>query len=454
MISDNYKIVKRSTLVNMADHARRLTNSKQKIRIKDLTDKTFTYPDIEKYCDGTIDTFNYNLKEIPTEFFSDYTTLQSVNLEECSYIGYRAFYNCASLTYLSAPECINIANNAFDNCTLSEVSFPMMYSLSGNALTSPSLERITLNTCNKVPANAFLGCKNLQTVSIPMCTSIGSSAFLNCSGLTSMNLMNCYDINEYAFANCVNLSEIYLGNANMDIASTAFVNTPIANGTGTIYVPENQYGRFTEWSKWTSYSTIIKSFKFSETTYTYNDQYGIMNGPSEFYDDKIIMVGRQTFFNCRQLEKISLPNCEYADYLTDSPVFYSAELPKCKITNQTFYNTNISMASLPECMILGPATFNRCTNLTSINLPKCKIIEEAAFSYCTKLSAVYLPSTEMCHIKEWSGGIQTVFGQTPIVDSSYLGYFGSIYVPSNLVDTYKTDSEWSRYADRITSIIE
>ena len=46
----------------------------------------------------------------------------------------------------------------------------------------------------------------------------------------------------------------------------------------------------------------------------------------------------------------------------------------------------------------------------------------------------------------------TAFNNTPIKFSSYLGYYGSIYVPAELVSAYQTASNWSEYADRFVAI--
>ena len=43
---------------------------------------------------------------------------------------------------------------------------------------------------------------------------------------------------------------------------------------------------------------------------------------------------------------------------------------------------------------------------------------------------------------------------TPMVNSTYTGSFGSIYVPASLVDSYKASANWSALSDRITAIIE
>lgn len=45
-----------------------------------------------------------------------------------------------------------------------------------------------------------------------------------------------------------------------------------------------------------------------------------------------------------------------------------------------------------------------------------------------------------------------IFAYTPMSSSSYLGYFGSIYVPASLLASYKTATYWSQYSSRMVGI--
>jgi hypothetical protein len=47
-----------------------------------------------------------------------------------------------------------------------------------------------------------------------------------------------------------------------------------------------------------------------------------------------------------------------------------------------------------------------------------------------------------------------VFTSTPMSNSTYTGEFGSIYVPASLVDAYKSATNWTTYANRITALPE
>lgn len=45
-----------------------------------------------------------------------------------------------------------------------------------------------------------------------------------------------------------------------------------------------------------------------------------------------------------------------------------------------------------------------------------------------------------------------IFANTPIANTTYLGYFGSIYVPASLLASYKTATNWATYSSRMVGI--
>ena len=102
--------------------------------------------------------------------------------------------------------------------------------------------------------------------------------------------------------------------------------------------------------------------------------------------------------------------------------------------------------NLPNCSYIGSGVFYNCDNLTSISLPNCSFIGYSAFYMCDNLSAIYILSTVVPTLSN-----SNAFGYTPITGISYMGKYGSIYVLSSLVDSFKTATNWSVYADRITA---
>lgn len=84
-----------------------------------------------------------------------------------------------------------------------------------------------------------------------------------------------------------------------------------------------------------------------------------------------------------------------------------------------------------------------------------------AFSNCSSLTSIVIPSgvTGIGNMA-FSGTIHrvvTVLPSTPpTISTNYLRPFTksyvTIYVPSELVDVYKTDTNWSYYASKIQAI--
>lgn len=96
-----------------------------------------------------------------------------------------------SISSIDLGKCTYLGEGVFENCTLlSEVVFP-------NGLTM---------TC--IPDNCFKGCSNLSMITLPSTvTNIGRAAFEDCSKLTSIgNIINLVNIGAFAFRNCTNLS--------------------------------------------------------------------------------------------------------------------------------------------------------------------------------------------------------------------------------------------------------
>lgn len=162
-------------------------------------------------------------------------------------------------------------------------------------------------------------------------------------------------------------------------------------------------------------------------------------------------IGSSAFNGGQKIKGISFPKAtsinQYAFNRCASLV--SADLPLCVSIGANVFSScyNLTDISVPNLQSIGVSAFFSCTKLATISLPSLKSLMGFAFDYCIKLESVYITSPSVP-----TGSTSSMFRSTPIANSSYLGYFGSIYVPASLVDSYKTATGWSMYSDRITAI--
>lgn len=160
-------------------------------------------------------------------------------------IGNNAFYNCRNMTIDEIPSAIKrIANSVFQSCS--------------NITISELPSEIT-----SLEDNAFRGCSKVTIKEIPeKIIMINSFVFQNCTSITEQTWYGAIQyVYANSFANCSNLTKLVLPNVarvpNL-VNVNAFTNTPIANGTGYIYVPNNLVDSFKSATNWSTYANQIK----------------------------------------------------------------------------------------------------------------------------------------------------------------------------------------------------
>ena len=134
-----------------------------------------------------------------------------------------------------------VGSYAFYSClNLSTVNFPLVTSIGGYA---------------------FYSCSNLSAANFPLVTSIGEYAFRSCSNLSTANFPLITIIASYAFQSCSNLTALVLRDTTTVCSLTntnAFNSTPIKNGTGYIYVPDDLVDSYKAATNWSAYAAQIK----------------------------------------------------------------------------------------------------------------------------------------------------------------------------------------------------
>lgn len=164
-------------------------------------------------------------------------------------------------------------------------------------------------------------------------------------------------------------------------------------------------------------------------------------------------VNASAFNGCTELISIAFPQCEsLGSHAFEGCVqLVSAALPMCKtLGSYTFYGcSRLGSVDLLKCKSFGAYAFYSCWALQEISIPECEMLNQCAFVSCTHLKNIYLLGSSVTSLASTD-----VFLNTPLSLSTYLGYFGSIYVPKSLYADYVADSIWSFYSSRITSYVE
>lgn len=210
---------------------------------------------------------------------------------------------------------------------------------------------------------------------------------------------------------------------------------------------------------------------------------------------KIESIGDNCFVSNKLISGgISFPSCisvgknafQYANIL-------SANFPLAKtIKSFAFYGcSKMTSASFPLVSVLNSQCFSFCTSLASISLPSVDSMDRYSFQGCTSLVSIALPSLTTAYdytfsksslakidisspctfypyafsedsaltslILRSSSTLCTLedvnaFNSTPVANDTTADTVGYIYVPSNLIDAYKTADNWSTFADHFRAI--
>lgn len=187
------------------------------------------------------------LTEIPTWGFYINLLLKKITMEGVTEIGQMAFQECGFEELTLPNSCLHIRNGAFKGCrSMTTFSAPEVTSLSDSA---------------------FSGCTKLANFSAPKVTVMSSNVFTNCTALKKLRFDSRVEtIFSQTFKGCSSLTTLILA-ANEYANETyytalrnidAFEGTPIANGTGYIYVPDDLVGSYKIASNWSQFAEQIK----------------------------------------------------------------------------------------------------------------------------------------------------------------------------------------------------
>ena len=163
---------------------------------------------------------------------------------------------------------------------------------------------------------------------------------------------------------------------------------------------------------------------------------------TEFEDSEIKIIGDYAFYFCSKLTSVSLPvatNIGSSAFDSCSSLTSISFPVAAGIEYSAFASCEaLASVSLPAATSIGSYAFSHCYALTSVSFPLATSIESYAFGDCIKLTTMYIgtESNTVCTLSS-----------TDAIPSSVT----DIYVPVDLLDSYKTATNWSSFADKIQS---
>ena len=251
-----------------------------------------------------------------------------------------------------------------------------------------------------------------------------------------------------------------------------FLDEELDDGYGgdSVYFYEEAYGAV-------GWDIDTKTIDFGETEQTVSDEFyawlventvgindadKILDGSfsGEYVSDKITSLRPYAFCNCKSLTSVSLPNCAsfiFAEADSGSYFRGAEQLKTVNVPNLTtiehggraFNFTALEEFEAPNLTTILTSTstmFSNCHKLKRVILPKLggMTISSNTFVNCYMLETLVLGGSELNPLDN----VNALRGST------IEGGTGYIYVPDNLVDTYKTATNWATFADQIKPISE
>ena len=369
---------------------------------------------------------NYNLGEYyGYSHFSLYSTDGSTRLYYNDYPNAIKWYggNFDTTKMLNLPKATNVSINGGIGASIplaktvswhympTGVELPecvklQVYSMSSNGvIIGPKVKEFDLygSGCTEIHLPNFEGDMYLYKDSVTWRSSVAS---LNCS---TLEIIDCPRCSKYIAIYNGNFKSIKLDDNIYSlrlqgyVASNCSIN--LLNSSQSCYINASYSSGYLDITLSAASSAFISGSGIGTVTIIDNGIGNIQGGKSINISPNISNITYNLSYN-NWLENISIPTLEEIK-LTSCPKLTDLYMPNASSTYSYFLDVN------------------RCTSLSAIIFTK----------YIYGIYSNYLY-------------------ETPMSKSSYLGYFGSIYVPASYVQSYKRASGWSYYSSRITSITD
>lgn len=316
-----------------------------------------------------------NATTIGFNAFFECNSLASVSIGKVSSIGITAFGRCYALTSIDLSYVTFMDYQAFSDCTsLETVTLGSgLKEIKQNTFNGcKSLTTINLGNIETIGYDAFYDCESLTNVDLSKAKSIGSSAFQKCYGITTLNLSKLESVENSAFAECKNLVSVTLDDNCTSIGDRAFYNCRSMESINT---------------------------------------------------ENIVTVDDDAFLMCDALKSVDLSSCKsigisaFSNCISLKSVTLGADITEIKF--MTFYKcTRLEDINLGNVTKVNDDAFNGAESLKNVDLSKCTSVGDSAFSGCKTMTAINLSNVTSIGYAAFSGcsGLTTVTSTAKVTD--------------------------------------
>lgn len=410
------------------------------------------------------------------------TNLEELYLPQCQLIYSSTLLECSNLTKIEAPNVTIVTQSAFYKCyALKEIDFPEL----GTPITERNWD---------IGAYAFASCSALEKVNIPIAKSINNYCFANCASLKEFYApcVSNYGSSD-PFLNVTTLESFTEARTTIKDWHTHWPNLKYYSNSVATSVAEkafhgcsllNEYGFYAPNLAVASPSAFQETGFIEVTPETFPALSGTL-GNYAFYTcpnlksvhlSLITSTGNRTFASCPNLEYVKLDNVTSMYTHASYPAFINCtslkevHLPaySSSIVANWFNNlTTLKNVDIPLATAINTNAFKGCVALSKVSFPNVTTIQASAFDGCTSLEEIEIGTKEVAktltlqtkafsnctslrELTIYYSSVATLANATTVFDGTGItATTGSIYVPGDLLDSYKTATNWSNYQNRI-----
>lgn len=310
-------------------------------------------------------------------------------------------------------------------------------------------------------------------------TTIGNNAFSGCHNLFNLSLPNSVkEIGERAFYDCINMESLTLGSGLSHCNNMAFSG---CYSLHSLHIPA-----IYNWCKITFDSDTANPLYYACRLLVDKVRIETLNIPDgiesissyAFYNNSSLSevnipaslksIGRNAFSGCDYIEKITIRSVKRWSEITfeneeANPLSIAEKLYLKQIIEEEEMITEVHDVELTGVTNIGPYVFINCSSIKSFTADNAlTAIGNDAFRNCTSLTNVLLGEGISEIGKHGFMGCKelksfTCYAQQPPLLGnkdvfSYNHKERKFYVPSSVLEAYRTDDMWSKYAAEVQGI--